>query len=316
MGDKMSKHNIKSTINFFRKVIKRRKKYLGIYFLGFMMGVIFILSITDIFIFSKKYLINNPSQIITLIIISIIINLIVFILFLKYQKIVDLNDTLEDLKKERTIKESLFHLNHEIKNPLAVVNGYLEMIDKTNIKEKKDKYLEIIREEIKRSIKIINDYSSLGRIDKLEKEPMDLSLIFEDIIYILSPLTKRSNGLINYENIEDELYINGDYDRLKQVFINLIKNSIESKDKDYIIINVRIKKLKKSYKISITDNGEGMNSDVLNHLEDVFYSTKQNGTGIGLAYVKKILELHKGRITFKSKEREGTTVTVTLPSLN
>ena len=238
-----------------------------------------------------------------------------FQLFIKNQKIVDLNDTLEDLEKEKKIKESLFHLNHEIKNPLAVVNGYLEMIERTDSKEKKEKYRDIIKKEIKRSITIINDFSSLGKISKIEKEPLDISLIFEDIIYILSPLTKKYNGVINY-NSEDELYIEGDYDRLKQVFINIIKNSIESKDKDYIIIDINIKRLKNNYKIIITDNGKGMSNEIISHMEETFYSTKQNGTGVGLAYVKKIIELHKGKISYKSKEKKGTAVTVTLPLIN
>ena len=93
-------------------------------------------------------------------------------------------------------------------------------------------------------------------------------------------------------------------------------NSIESKDKDFIIIDIRIKKLKHTYKISIIDNGKGMSNEVLNHIEDTFYSTKQTGTGIGMSYVKKIIELHKGKITYKSKEKEGTTVNVNLPLID
>ena len=238
-----------------------------------------------------------------------------FSLFIKYQRIVDLNDTLEDLEKEKSINESLFHLNHEIKNPLAVVNGYLDMMDRTKIKDKKEKYLEIIKKEVKRSITIINDFSSFGRLKNIDKEPIDLSMIFEDIIYTFKPLVKKSNGIIHYEN-KDELYIEGDYERLKQAFINIIKNSIESKDKDFLIIDIKVKKLKHSYKITIIDNGKGMSNDVLNRIGEVFYSTKHTGTGIGIAYIKKIIELHKGKINYKSKEKEGTTIVVSLPSMD
>ena len=311
----MQKEYLSGVIRFIKRLINEKKKYIKIYILGVITGIIFLLSIIGIFIPSKKYLMNNPIITIILITISLIINLLMFQLFIKNQKIVDLNDTLEDLEKEKKIKESLFHLNHEIKNPLAVVNGYLEMIERTDSKEKKEKYRDIIKKEIKRSITIINDFSSLGKISKIEKEPLDISLIFEDIIYILSPLTKKYNGVINY-NSEDELYIEGDYDRLKQVFINIIKNSIESKDKDYIIIDINIKRLKNNYKIIITDNGKGMSNEIISHMEETFYSTKQNGTGVGLAYVKKIIELHKGKISYKSKEKKGTAVTVTLPLIN
>ena len=311
----MQKEYISSIIRFIKRIIIQKKKYIRIYFLGIITGMIFLLSIIGIFVPSKKYLIKNPLITILLITTSLIINFLMFQLFIKNQKIIDINDTIENLEKEKEIKESLFHLNHEIKNPLAVVNGYLDMIDRTSDKKRIEKYQEIIKKEIKRSITIINDFSSFGRLKEIDKEPLDLDLVFEDIIYTFSPLLKKNNGMIHYEN-EDEIYINGDYDRLKQGFINLIKNSIESKDKDFLIIDIKIKKLKKHYKIYITDNGRGMNSEVLNRIGEPFYSTKQTGTGIGMAYVKKIIELHKGKISYKSKEKEGTTVIVTLPLLD
>ena len=311
----MKKEQIQSIVKFIKRIFTKRQKYLCIYILGFITGMIFLLSIISIFIPSKKFLINNPSITITLIVLSLIINIIMFSLFIKYQRIVDLDDTLEDLEKEKSINESLFHLNHEIKNPLAVVNGYLDMMDRTKIKDKKEKYLEIIKKEVKRSITIINDFSSFGRLKNIDKEPIDLSMIFEDIIYTFKPLVKKSNGIIHYEN-KDELYIEGDYERLKQAFINIIKNSIESKDKDFLIIDIKVKKLKHSYKITIIDNGKGMSNDVLNRIGEVFYSTKHTGTGIGIAYIKKIIELHKGKINYKSKEKEGTTIVVSLPSMD
>ena len=308
----MQKEYISSILKFINKILTQKKKYIRIYLLGVITGVIFLLSIIGIFIPSKKYLTNNPLVTILLIVISLIINIAMFQLFIKNQKIIDLNDTLEDLEKEKEIKESLFHLNHEIKNPLAVVNGYLTLIDRTTDDKKKEEYQNIIKHEIKRSITIINDFSSFGRLKEIDKEPLDLSLIFEDIIYTFEPLLKKNNSMIHYDN-EDELYIEGDYARLKQAFINLVKNSIESKDKDFLIIDIKIKKLKKHYKISIIDNGKGMSTEVLNHIEEPFYSTKQTGTGIGMAYVKKIIELHRGKISYMSKEKEGTTVVVTLP---
>lgn len=226
-----------------------------------------------------------------------------------------LNDMLNELEKEKKIKESLFQLNHEIKNPLAVVNGYLQMIDKTKDNKKKDKYLKIIKQEITRAITIINDFTDLGKVKELNNEPLDLSIIIEEIIEILDPLLKKNNSLIHYDNI-DELYVLGDYDRLKQVFLNLIKNSIEAKDKDFLIIDIKIKRLKKFFKVSIKDNGKGMSKEELNHMMDSFYTTKECGTGIGTTYVKKIIEMHQGKIEYRSKEKEGTTVIVTLPIMN
>ena len=300
---------------FLKRIIKRKKKYINIFCLGFSIGILFVATVTYIVLHSSDYPSKHTfiTTIVSICLLSLI-PLIVYI-FIKEQKIVYYNDIMSQLEKEREIKTALFHLNHEIKNPLAVVKGYLDMMERTTSKEKLVQYQKIIKEEINRSITIINDFSTLGRIKELNKEPLDLSLIFDDIKEILSPLLKKENGLI-HTNCIDELYIEGDYDRLKQAFINIIKNSIESKDKDFLIIDIKIRKLKNSYKISIIDNGKGMNNEILKHIDETFYSTKQNGTGIGMAYVKKIIEMHKGKIEIKSKEKKGTTVVVGLPSKN
>ena len=177
---------------------------------------------------------------------------------------------------------------------------------------KKEAYLNIIKEEINRSLTIINDFSTLGKIKKLDKEELDLSLLFEDVRDIFTPLYEEKNGKITIPTI-DELYINGDYNRLKQVFVNIIKNSLESQNKNTINVDIKIKKVKDNYKITISDNGQGMTKSELAHIEDMFYTTKENGSGIGIPYIKEIISLHKGQINYKSQKNVGTTVTINLP---
>lgn len=220
--------------------------------------------------------------------------------------------TKKELEREKQLKESLYQLNHELKNPLAVVNGYLQMIDKTQSQEKKKQYLKNIKEEIKRSITIINDFSELGKIKNLEIDIMDLTLLFQEIINILQPIYKRENSIIIFKK-EEEVLIEGDYERLKQVFINILKNALESKDKDFLIVEIKIRKEKSNYKIMIIDNGKGMNSKEIEQMQDIFFTTKENGSGIGLSYVKRIIDLHRGTLEFKSKKKKGTTVIITLP---
>ena len=85
---KMKKENIRSVVRFIKRLVKERQKYLVIYILGFITGIIFLLSIISIFIPSKKFLINNPLVTISFIVISLLINIVMFSLFIKYQKIV------------------------------------------------------------------------------------------------------------------------------------------------------------------------------------------------------------------------------------
>ena len=233
-----------------------------------------------------------------------------FFFFIKSKKILEINTTFKELDKEKKLRASVFKLNHELKNPLAVCNGYLEMFPEASKKDQ-DKYIEIMQNEIKRSLTIINDFSSLGKIKNIEVEEIDICYLLEEIKDILEPLFKKNKAKI--EIPDDEIYVEGDYNRLKQVFINLFKNSLESKRKEDLVVNVKIKEDNNDCIISMKDNGNGMSKETLEKIYNDFFTTKETGTGIGIPYIKEIIELHHGTLTYKSRENRGTTVLITLP---
>lgn len=233
-----------------------------------------------------------------------------FFFFIKSKKILEINTTFKELDKEKKLRASVFKLNHELKNPLAVCNGYLEMFPEASKKDQ-DKYIEIMQNEIKRSLTIINDFSSLGKIKIIEVEEIDICYLLEEIKEILEPLFKKNKAKI--EIPDDEIYVEGDYNRLKQVFINLFKNSLESKRKEDLVVNVKIKEDNNNCIISMKDNGNGMSKETLEKIYNDFFTTKETGTGIGIPYIKEIIELHHGTLTYKSRENRGTTVLITLP---
>ena len=184
---------------------------------------------------------------------------------------------------------------HELKNPLTVCNGYLDMIMKCNEKDK-DTYIQIVKDEIKRSLNIINDYSNTIR-----KEKFNLKDLFLDIKNTLSIYE------LNIIILSNNNYILGDYSKLKQVFLNLIKNSYEANSS---IIVIKVEEYT-NYKISIIDNGIGIKN--INNIYKEYYTTKSNGTGLGIPYSKEIIELHGGIIKYCSKENIGTRVEIILP---
>lgn len=233
-----------------------------------------------------------------------------FFFFIKSKKILEINTTFKELDKEKKLRASVFKLNHELKNPLAVCNGYLEMFPEASKKDQ-DKYIEIMQNEIKRSLTIINDFSSLGKIKNIEVEEIDICYLLEEIKDILEPLFKKNKAKI--EIPDNEIYVEGDYNRLKQVFINLFKNSLESKRKEDLVVNVKIKEDNNDCIISMKDNGKGMSKETLEKIYNDFFTTKETGTGIGIPYIKEIIELHHGTLTYKSRENKGTTVLITLP---
>lgn len=191
---------------------------------------------------------------------------------------------------------------HEIKNPLTVCNGYLDMILKCNDKDR-ETYLEIVRDELKRSINIINNYNNFFNLNKIN---FNLNDLFNDINSIINKLYNCK--IIVLGNTKLDYY--GDYDKLKQVFINIIKNSYEA-NTNIVVINIR--NYKNYYKISIIDNGIGMNNSVLNNIYKEYYTTKVNGTGLGIPYILNIINLHNGKIKYYSKKGLGTKVVIILP---
>lgn len=247
----------------------------------------------------------------------LIIQYIVIIKILKlYQKqileIKKYNKIVETLTKETNKNISISKLTHELKNPLTVCNGYLEMIDLKK-QQQTTKYINIIKDEISRSLTIINDVNNYGKLKKLELEEIDITYLLEETTKILKPLFENNNGQIILKTTS-EIYLNADYNRLKQVFINLLKNTIEAKkDQENLLVEIKIKTTPTKIKIIIEDNGIGMSKENLNHLYEIFYTTKQTGTGLGVVYSKEVIELHGGTIKYESKLNKGTKVFIDIP---
>lgn len=215
-----------------------------------------------------------------------------------------------ELEKDKKLKNSLFKITHEVKNPIAVCKGYLEMLDINN-KKQSEKFISIIKSEIDRSLEIMSDFMEFSKI-KIEKEIMDVNMLLEDIDNEFQIFTNNRDIDFNCKYVDDEIFIDGDYNRLKQVFINLIKNSIEAMDgvgKIDIITHI----LKGYYYIEISDNGRGMEEAELERVKEMFFTTKSNGSGLGVSLSDEIIRSHNGKMDYYSKLGRGTKVVVKLP---
>lgn len=215
------------------------------------------------------------------------------------------NDYSEE-KKE--LDKRIFRIAHEIKNPIAVCKGYLDMMD-INDKIKTEKYIAIIRSEMNRALIVMNDFMSLSNIS-IRNEILDIYMLIEDVKETMENLLSAKNVKLEIPYFNDELYIMGDYDRLKQVLVNMIKNASEA-NATKILIKTDVSK--NNICIKIEDNGSGITREDLKKIGEVFFTTKTNGNGIGVNLSKEIVSLHKGSITYNSKVDEGTTVNICLP---
>ena len=232
-------------------------------------------------------------------------------LFKIMDKIESLNTTIKMLEKDKKIKDALFKLTHEIKNPLAVCKGYIDMID-LNKEEKALKYISIMKQEINRSLNIISDFVEYNKI-KIVKEQIDLNCLLDDVYDSFKILMTNKKIKLEYKNRNDqEIYFNGDYERLKQVIINILKNAYEACTENGKI-EISSNLYKNYLDILIEDNGIGMNEETLKNIKEMFYTTKQNGTGLGVALSNEIIKSHNGELLFTSELNKGTKVTIRLP---
>ncbi len=298
---------IKHLSYFITYIILYKKKEFNYLFLK-------IISIIQGFFLSFEYFINSSKgidKIITLMLYIAIIYILTFFslyLFKIADNITNLYQEINKIKEENKLKNSLFKLTHEIKNPIAVCKGYLDMLNLEDLNKSK-RYLSIIKSEIDRSLNVISDFMEYSKI-KINKEELDIVMLLDDIYESFNLLIKDKNIKLNYHNEYEEIYLIGDYERLKQVFINVIKNSIESIAIDGII-NIEVKLNNQNVIIIIEDNGCGMNKEELSHLKEMFYTTKKNGTGLGVSLSNEIIIAHNGKMNYESNK--GTKCTITLP---
>ena len=234
---------------------------------------------------------------------------IVFMILYFYSLLQLVYVCISNFEKEKGNENFIFQIVHELKNPFTVCKGYLEMLDVNN-SNKLNKYIPIIKSEMNRALVIMDDFLDLKKIT-VNKDIMDLMLLIEDVNAVMNPVLNSKNIIFKVPNIYDEVLIEADYDRLKQVFINLIKNSSEANSKKIKIdLNVRNDRVV----VDIIDDGDGIEKLDLKKVGQLFYTTKINGTGIGVSLSKKIIQLHNGEIRYESKIKKGTKVTLTLPN--
>lgn len=226
------------------------------------------------------------------------------------KNIISLHMNLKEFEKEKNIKLNLFKITHEIKNPLTVINGYLSMFDVTDI-EKSKRYISILKNEVNRTLNLLSDFMEFTKIKVIKKE-CNFNDLISDVKEVLIPFFVKKNVSYSF-CVQNNIIVNMDYNRIKQVIINVIKNAVEAcresngmvtttafTEEDYLIIVVK-------------DNGIGMDKFVLDNILVPFYTTKDNGTGLGVSLSKEILEAHGGTINYDSVKEKYTTCKITIP---
>jgi len=220
-------------------------------------------------------------------------------------------DQLQVAEKLSVIGQMAAGIAHEIRNPLTAIKGFTQLLSEHPAEEAED-YAEIILDELARIESIVGDLLVLAKPQASNLSNVDLISLVNGVVNLLNPQATLSDAFIKVKTDTPNLYIECEPDKIKQVLINLIQNSIEAMADGGEIL-VAISQDTDLASIQVIDQGAGIPEDRLNKLGEPFYSTKEKGTGLGLMICQKIIKNHGGKINFTSIVDEGTTVTITLP---
>ncbi len=224
-------------------------------------------------------------------------------------------EELQQSEKLKTTGQLAAAVAHEIRNPLTVVKGFLQIYEHDpliRMGAKKDFSLMI--EELNTAEYVISQFLAIAKPDNDQKlETIDVQKLLQSVSELLMSYGVFHQNIIDL-HVPGSIFISANHIELKQLFINLVKNAIEVSSKGDSVI-IRAERIKNEIEIQITDSGFGMSEEQVKSLGTPFYSLKSKGTGLGLMICFNIVEKYKGSIQFKSIEGEGTTVIVRFPSV-
>jgi two-component system sensor histidine kinase PilS (NtrC family) len=205
---------------------------------------------------------------------------------------------------------------HEIRNPLTGISGSIELLSQGSETEEDKKLKKIIMKEIDRLNNLITEFLDYSKPEKVPVEPVNISKLIDDILKSEVYKAQLPESLQLQADIEDNLKIRGDKDKIKQAFLNVLVNSIQAlSGVASPTIKVRIRKVNQIVDLSVSDNGCGMTEAVKSRMFEPFMTTKPKGTGLGLAMTHKIIQMHNAQIFVDSEVGRGTEIHVHFPLL-
>ncbi|MDF2565147.1 MAG: sasA 6 [Massilibacillus sp.] len=205
---------------------------------------------------------------------------------------------------------------HEIKNPLASLKGFIQLMSKQDHEHSQTNYLTIMQDEIDRIDCLTNQFCMLSKpLDKVEYKTFNLLELMCKVIFLFEQQALQKSidlTMLPLEANYEQFLIQGNTNQLKQVLINLIRNAIEATG-EHGKVTMLCRKHKGNIVVTIQDNGSGISSSDLENLGTPFYTTKENGTGLGLLVSFEIIRKHGGKINIDSCLGVGTTLQIILP---
>ncbi|MEI2665878.1 ATP-binding protein [Rossellomorea sp. LJF3] len=215
------------------------------------------------------------------------------------------------LRKEKlsVVGELAAGIAHEIRNPLTSIKGFIQLLEENE--HVSGHYLKVMSSEMDRINQIVGELLILSKPQMREYQSFDMSDVMRYVVKVMGHEALLKGITLNIQLPSSPIHVFGDKNQCIQVFINIIKNAIESMDEGKIDVDWKLRN--ESIHIIIEDEGTGIPPDRLKRLGEPFFTLKEKGMGLGLTISQKIIEDHKGSLQIESEVNKGTKVEVTFP---
>ena len=228
-----------------------------------------------------------------------------------------LEETYTELsKKERMAEIGNFSMMiaHELKNPLGIIKGSVDIIAKEGVKAQVSRtMMEYIQDEVKRLNRLVEDFLSFARPNPAHKSFVDINQVIQKIVNLIPlPEFKEKDITLTVKLAPEIPEINVDEHQIYQTLVNIFNNAIQAISQQGEI-TIKTEHEQDGISITFMDTGVGISDEEKEKVFEPFFTKKQSGTGLGLAVVKKIIDNHKGKITIADREGGGTVFSLWLP---
>lgn len=206
---------------------------------------------------------------------------------------------------------------HEIRNPLTAIRGFIQLLHPHLHLLGKEEYAKIILAEIDRANDIIHEFLTSSKPSVPQVAMIPVAALLKEVALLTESEALMKGCEINLLPLQGDMIISGDIKQMKQVVLNMIRNAMEAinekVDDSAGKIEIGARREGAEVRIFVSDNGKGMDICTLDRLFNPFFTTKENGTGLGLSVSEKIIKNHGGYISVSSRVNEGTRFVISLP---
>lgn len=201
---------------------------------------------------------------------------------------------------------------HEVRNPLAVIRGFAQLLLEGKAADRTDHYLSLIVDEVDRIKERIRGFISLSSCENVDYRELDIRTLLRDVEMLLQSYVLLNGVRLKVETEPGTGVVWGNAEQLRQAILNLVYNALESTFTDDTV-TLRAAAVGGRVRITVTDNGAGIAEQVMPRIFEPFFSTR-DGVGLGLAVSQDIVHRHAGTLTVESTPGEGTTAVIDLPA--